>query len=98
MTPCEAADATARALGAIGRGILNMEGRKPMLVLSQEIVKQQNGPDAEVIIDLREFGLGLVVVAPLDLRGKGKVRIGYEADPQVKIYRRRIFEQIERAA
>lgn len=49
----------------------------------------------DVVIDLRQFGLGLVEVKTLDIRGN-KVRTGYTAGRAVPIYRRSVFELIEK--
>lgn len=70
-----------------------------MLCLSQHILDEtsNNYADAEVVIDLRDVGLGLVTISPLETH-KGRVRMGYAADGRVKIYRRRVFDEIERAA
>lgn len=49
----------------------------------------------DVVIDLRSVGLGIVEVKTLDIRGN-KVRTGYTAGRSVPIYRRSVFEQIEK--
>ncbi len=71
-----------------------------MLCLQQEVLNRSldNADDSEVIIDLRRFGLGLVVIAPIDVRhtdeGRHKVRVGYTADKRVPIYRRKVFREV----
>lgn len=65
-----------------------------MLALQQEVLRPHNREDSEVVIDLREFGLGLVLIAPIAIKDSCKVRIGYTADQRVKIYRRRVFNRL----
>jgi sRNA-binding carbon storage regulator CsrA len=66
-----------------------------MLCLTSQVLRKDNAAEAEVIIDLRELGLGIVVLAPIQVsQRKKQVRIGYTADPRVKIYRRKVFEQL----
>lgn len=48
----------------------------------------------EVVIDLREFGLGLIIVSPTEIRGD-KVRIAYRARKDIPIHRRSVFDAIE---
>lgn len=50
-----------------------------------------------VVIDLRKFGLGLIEVTNIEIRGD-KTRIGVRADKRIPINRREVFEAIERAA
>ncbi len=46
------------------------------------------------IIDLREFGLGIIEIKVLHVKGD-KARIGYEGDRAIPIHRREVFERIE---
>lgn len=59
-----------------------------MLVLTQPV-------DEAVVIDLRKWGLGLVEVMPVRIQ-PDKVRFGYDADPQIPVHRKSVFEAIER--
>lgn len=49
-----------------------------------------------VVIDLREFGLGLIEVLTVEIRGD-KTRNGYQADKRIPIHRKCVFDQIERS-
>ena len=48
-----------------------------------------------VILDLRQFGLGLIRVSPAEIRLQS-VRIGFEADERIQIHREEVFDVIER--
>jgi carbon storage regulator len=48
-----------------------------------------------VVIDLRAWGLGLIKVMNVQMRGD-KVRIGFEAAKEIPVHRREVFEAIER--
>jgi carbon storage regulator len=50
--------------------------------------------DESVVIDLREFGLGLIEVVTVEIRGD-KVRNGYQGDKRIPIHRRKVFDAIE---
>lgn len=58
-----------------------------MLVLSR---KEREG----IVIDLREFGLGLIELMTVEIRAD-KVRHGIEADKRIPVHRREVFELIE---
>lgn len=48
-----------------------------------------------IVIDLRDFGLGLVRVLPVESR-RGVMRLGIEADAKIPVHREEIFQTIER--
>lgn len=48
-----------------------------------------------VVIDLREFGLGLVKVMCLGQRN-GQARLMFNGDERIPIHREEVFDQIER--
>ena len=48
-----------------------------------------------VILDLREFGLGLVKILTVDIRGD-KTRVGVDADVKIPVHREEVFNAIER--
>lgn len=49
-----------------------------------------------VILDLREFGLGLVKILTVDIRGE-KTRVGVDADVKIPVHREEVFNAIERS-
>lgn len=58
-----------------------------MLVLERNL-------NEETVIDLRKWGLGLLTITVLHPRRN--VRIGIDADPQIRVDRREVFDAIER--
>lgn len=52
--------------------------------------------DEDAVIDLREYGLGIVTVQLVSIH-RGHVRLGFEADKKIKIQRRVVFEKREAA-
>jgi sRNA-binding carbon storage regulator CsrA len=47
------------------------------------------------VIDLRKYGLGLIEVMPIEIRG-GKARLMFSGDRSIPIHRKEVFEEIER--
>lgn len=62
--------------------------RQGNLVLS----RKQN---ERVVIDLRQFGLGVIDVSIVQIRGD-KVRTAYNGDRSIPIHRGEVFDKIER--
>lgn len=60
-----------------------------MLVLQRRI-------DESLVIDLREFDLGLIVVTVVSFRGADKVRLGIDADQAIPVDRWETWESKER--
>lgn len=56
------------------------------------VLKQRQGE--QIILDLRKHGLGLVEIHTVDITG-WNVRLGFTAHPEVLIYRREVFNEIE---
>lgn len=50
---------------------------------------------SDIIIDLRKVGLGLVEINCERFKGKS-VMLGFEADKDVRIYRRSVWERMHR--
>lgn len=59
-----------------------------MLILSRH-------KNEAIVIDLRQWGLGLIELMTVEIRGD-KVRHGIEADKQIPVHRREVFDAIER--
>lgn len=57
-----------------------------MLTLNREV-------NERVIIDLRKFGAGVIVIMPLRAAG-GVVRLGFDADAAIPIHREEVFVAI----